>query len=207
MKPEMEFVKRLRRRIAVNQGTDEGKISVARAASDIDVPETTLRSTLEGCFPRTEGYWRKLRTHCQATLDWLICGLGEGPENHLLGRPTARILVVEGDLIKLSLIKMALMGFQVEVACTPREAAVLISQNAYDLILAGDAAGWTEEGLSLLHRQRARPRLVFLVSDAPWETHPFGRIADQVISEPLVAERITNLIKEELSRIHYSSET
>lgn len=74
------FVKRLRICIGTVQGVHPKKINVAQAARDIGVPETTLHSTLKGMFPRTLPYWCTLQNYCGVSLDWLICGIGEGPE-------------------------------------------------------------------------------------------------------------------------------
>ena len=99
----VEFTTRVRQSIAANQGLDVENISLSKAAKDIDVPETTLRSTLDGHFPRSEEYWRKLRNYCQGSLDWLICGQGEGPGQE---RSRGYILVIEDDLDRLGLIRL-----------------------------------------------------------------------------------------------------
>jgi|GEM_PF-5293292 len=199
MKTDSGFVERLRQQIANRQKTDPAKISVAQAAKDLRVPETTLRSTLEGRFPRHPDYWRKLRAYCRSNLDWLICGLGPPPDQPEGGRPRERILVVEQDLDRVNLIRMALKGFNLEIARRPEEAALLIAHNLYDLILAGAETCWSEEELSLLRRQRARPRLVLLAGDVPASEHPFGRLADETIGEPLEAARIVALVREQLA--------
>ncbi len=200
MDKHADFVRRLKNTIAANQGAKPEDISVARAAKEIGIAETTLRSTLQGRYPRSEDYWRKLRTYCRATLDWLICGLGDPPE-HAAGAPRERILVAERDRHRLELIRLALKGLNVEVACTPQEAAHLISDNVYDLILSGSDMAWTPEGLTLLERHQIRPRLILLADDPAAEDNPFRLLADQTIDAPLQAERISALVRRQLERV------
>ena len=194
-----EFVERLLQRIAANQGLETENISIARAAKDIDVPETTLRSTLEGRYPRSEDYWRKLRHYCQTSLDWLICGAGEGPNPDGAAESRDRILVIEDDLDRLGLIRLALKGFRVEVARTWDEAAQMLACDTFDLILAGGALDEATEVLDLLQRRPVRPILILLTEKPPSLKPLLTDLADRIISEPLLRDRIANLVRECLS--------
>ena len=191
-----DFVTRLQQRIAAIQSTDVDHNSVAQAAKELDVPETTLRSTLEGCYPRSEDYWRKLRTYCQSPLDWLICGVGQVPEEEL--QTAERVLIVEKDLDKICLLRMALKGLLVEVAMTDREATLLVSQNTYDMIICGEEVPWSEECLATLTQCRIRPRLVVLTDDQPNLDRPICKLSDHTISNPLSAQGISELVKDQL---------
>lgn len=200
MSEHSEFVGRLRTRIAHFQGTDTDKISIARAAKDIGIPETTLRSTLQGRCPRSEDYWRKLRLYTRGSLDWLICGLGEPPMDDNT-RPVERVLVVENDIHRLTLIRMALKGLAVDSARTEREASLMITENSYDLIMSGPEVDWPDEALINLKRDRSRPKLILLADPVPNGQHPFGLIADHTCRQPLEAQRITDLVHDHLQNL------
>ena len=79
MRGNRKFSERLRICIGAVQGVHPSKINISEAARVMGVPETTLHATLKGCFPRTAAYWSVIRKYCQVSLDWLICGIGEGP--------------------------------------------------------------------------------------------------------------------------------
>ena len=79
MSVNKKFAKRLRVCIGAVQGVHPGKINISEAARGMGIPETTLHATLSGCFPRTADYWLTIRKYCRVSLDWLICGIGEGP--------------------------------------------------------------------------------------------------------------------------------
>jgi len=199
MANHQEFVTRLLQRIAVNQGLATESISIARAAKDIDVPETTLRSTLEGRYPRSEEYWLKLRHYCQTSLDWLICGTGEDPRLNRSDSLRDRILVIEDDLDRLGLIRLALKGYRVEVARAWGEAAQMLANDTFDLILAGGELDEAAEVLDLLRRRPVRPILIFLTEKPPSLKPLITDLADRIISEPLLRERIASLVTECLS--------
>ncbi|MBW2618757.1 MAG: hypothetical protein JRC92_07765, partial [Deltaproteobacteria bacterium] len=181
------------------QGLETETISIARAAKDIDVPETTLRSTLEGRYPRSEEYWRKLKNYCQTSLDWLICGAGECPSLDRAAGVRDRILVIEDDLDRLGLIRLALKGFRLEVTRTWDEAAEMLACDTFDLILAGGALDEEAEVLDLLRRRPVRPSLILLTEKPPSLKPLFTDLADRIISEPLLRDRIASLVKECLS--------
>jgi len=199
MGSHQEFVERLLQRIAANQGLKTTSISTARAAKDIDVPETTLRSTLEGRYPRSEDYWCKLKSYCQTSLDWLICGVGEGPSPDGAAESRDRILVIEDDIDRLGLIRLALKGLRVEVARTWGEAARMLANDTFDLILAGGALDEAAEVLDLLQRRPVRPILILLTEKPPSLKPLLTDLADRIISEPLLRDRITSLVRECLS--------
>lgn len=193
-----EFARRLRERIAVVQGREPDKISVAEAARELGIPETTLRSTLEGRFPRTNGYMDKIRTYCQASLDWLFLGLGEPPEDKP-GQPVKEaILVVESDLDKLRLIKMTLQGYRVEQVKSAKEAVLLMRQRHYDLILGGQDLASTAETAALLSKLKKRPRLIVLASSSPESNHPCHHLADEILVGPPQAGEIGKAVDRQL---------
>lgn len=200
MEKHAEFVARLQSRIAAIQQVEVGQISVARAAKDIGIAETTLRSTLQGKFPRSEDYMRKLKAYTRASLDWLICGHGDPPDGD--GRPEReRILVVEPDLHKIQLIRLALKGLVHDTARSSAEADHLISENVYDIIMSGADVAWTSEGLQRLERHQTRPRLILLGNSRGGGENPFSRLADQRVEE-LVEDAIASLVRGQLTRLH-----
>lgn len=201
MNEHSEFVARLKSRIAQFQKTEVENISIAQAAKDIGIPETTLRSTLQGRCPRSEDYWMKLRIYTKYSLDWLICGLGEAPTETDPETQPERILVVEKDRHRLSLIKMALKGLHIDSALSPAEAALMIHENSYDLILSGPDISWPEGLLSLLRRRRTRPRVILLTQPGRENEHPLAALADQTFFEPLVADKISTMVMDHLSSL------
>lgn len=200
MTNHLDFTTRLRQRIAAVQGTTPDKISISTAAKEIDIPETTLRSTLEGRYPRTESYWRKLRTYTQTTLDWLICALGDPPEDDPTRPAKDNILVVENDLDRLYLIKEALKDYRLDMARSPDEAILLMKQWSYDLVLGGETLADTPEAIRLLVKLRNRPRLVLVSGEPLEETDPFRKIADSMMSWPLVPSDIAIAVESQLIR-------
>ena len=193
-----DFIKRLRERMGAVQQRRPEAISVAQAAKIMGVPETTLRSTLEGRYPRTEAYWRALRTYCRADLDWLICGLGEPPDNGRDEKSRESILVVDNDRHKRELIKMSLQDYRIELAWSVAEAVELIRRQSYDLIITGDELELTEEALDLFRRRKNRPRLVLISNDAIRDYSPCTTIADGIVAGSLMAEEIIKVVGEQL---------
>jgi len=195
-----EFVGRLRERMAEVQQKDPDSVSVAQAAKQMGVPETTLRSTLEGRYPRTEAYWRALRTYCRADLDWLICGLGEPPERDRSLVFQESILVVDNDRHKRELIKMSLQNYSIDLAWSLREAVELMRHQAYDLVITGEGLDWTEEALNLFRRKKSRPRLVVIANEAPQNVSPCRTMADGIVAGSLMADSIIKIVTDQLSQ-------
>ncbi len=196
--PHQEFINRLRERMGTVQERHPEAISVAQAAKIMGIPETTLRSTLEGRYPRTEAYWRALRTYCRVDLDWLICGLGEPPENARSERGRESILVVDNDRHKRELLKMCLQNYSIDLAWSVAEAVELIRRQIYDLIIAGDEMEWTEEALDIFRRRKNRPRLVLIANNDLRGYSPCTTIADGIVAGSLVAEEIIKVVNDQL---------
>lgn len=196
MGSHQKFTERLLQRIAANQGLKASSISIARAAKDIGVPETTLRSTLEGRFPRSEEYWLKLRNYCQTSLDWLVCGAGEGPSLNGAAGVRNRILVIEDDLDALGLIRLALKGFKLEVTRGWDEAAHLLTYDTFDLILAGGELEEAAEVLDFLRSQPNRPILILLTEKPPSLEPLLNDLSARIINKPLLRDRIVSLVRE-----------
>jgi len=193
-----EFVERLRGRIAAQQGRPVRKISISQAAREMEVPETTLRSTLEGRYPRTETYWRALRVYCGVDLDWLICGLGPSPEEKGREKIKKKILVVEKDLDKLGLLRLALRDYLVDVARSAPEALRQLGERPYDLILAGEVLTESPEAVELLLRLRHQPRLILVTSDTGDPALARLLKPDLTLEGPLEAERVTRSVATQL---------
>ncbi len=193
-----DFINRLRERMGVVQKRRPDSISVAQAAKNMGVPETTLRSTLEGRYPRTEAYWRALRTYCRTDLEWLICGLGEPPELACEELSREIILVVDNDRYKRELIKMSLREYRIDLAWTLQEALDLMRRQTYDLVITGEGLEWTEEALNLFKRTKSRPRLVLISNDKGRCHSPSKMMADDIVAGSLMADEIIKVVSDQL---------
>lgn len=198
--PHDDFVERLRERMGLVQRKSPDNISVARAAKSMGVPETTLRSTLEGRYPRSEAYWRALRTYCQVDLDWLICGLGEPPVPAGEEARRESILVVDNDRHKRELIKLSLQDYSLDLAWTLKEALELMRRQAYDLVITGDGLDWTDEALDLFKRKKSRPRLVLIANDSRHLFSPCRNMADGIVAGSIMAEEIIRVVSDQLNQ-------
>lgn len=198
MSKHQEFVERLRGRIAAQQGRSVRKISISQAAKEMEVPETTLRSTLEGRYPRTETYWRALRVYCDVDLDWLICGLGPSPEEKAREKAAKRILVVEKDLDRLGLLRLALKDYLVDVARSAPEALRQLDERSYDLVLAGDVLAGNQEAVRSLNRLRRQPKLILVGSDSGGQGSSGRFRPDLTLKEPLEADRVARSVASQL---------
>ncbi len=195
-----DFIDRLRERMGVIQRRRPDNISVAQAAKSMGVPETTLRSTLEGRYPRSEAYWRALRTYCRVDLDWLICGLGEPPEPVREDNVKESILVVDNDRHKRELIKMSLQNYSIDLAWTLQEAIELMRRQPYDLVITGDGLEWTDEALRLDRRKKSRPRLVLIANDSLHLYSPCRTMADGIVAGSIMADEIIKVVADQLSQ-------
>ena len=195
-----DFVDRLRERVGLVQRREPENISVAQAAKSMGIPETTLRSTLEGRYPRSEAYWRALRTYCRVDLDWLICGLGEPPEPVREGHRRESILVVDNDRHKRELIKMSLQDYSIDLAWNLKEALELMRRQAYDLVITGDGLDWNDEALNLFKRKKSRPRLVLIANDSLHLYSPCRTMADGIVAGSIMAEEIIKVVTDQLDQ-------
>lgn len=183
-----DFVDRLRKLIAHHQGRTDEKISVAGAAKTIGVPETTLRSTLEGRYPRTEEYWRKLCTGLGTSLDWIVFGRGEAP--YEMEDTPAPILFVAKGVEVSRVVKVHLQGRDAEWAFTAKEALRLVRQRRYERVFLFDSVDWEPGELEALNKIRSLPLIEAFQNGTPLSDE-VKSIADNVVRD--VPELITVL--------------
>lgn len=209
----LEFFERLFNRIAEIQQTSPEKISVALAAREMGVPETTVRSTLEGRCPGSPDYWRKWKAYLHCDLDWLICGQGPCPQTRLPDEREFWILIVEKDLETSKLLSkccdlasrnLPLRRPQIDLAMTMSEAALLLEINQYDLIVTGTQPSWNDETLSLVSRARLRPRLAAVATNGAVPVGPLIDMVDQSVHR-LSTTQVIDMVEKELALLYRPS--
>ena len=174
------------------------------------VPETTVRSTLEGRCPGSPDYWRKWKAYLRCDLDWLICGQGKNPSPQPPQPPQKRefsILIVEQDLETSKLLSkccalasrnMPLRRPRIELAMTMTEAALMVKSNQYDLILTGTRLDWNEEVMGLVKQARLRPRLAVVATNGAPASRRLTGLVDQSLQR-LSTSRVIEMVEEQLA--------